>query len=91
MGLSYLNVPFDLRGQSYRSYPEFAPERGYFLSHFNFGSEQAHHCDVISESGEIISGNFRQNEDILERFDSFDQWLDVRVPQALMELRSQGA
>jgi hypothetical protein len=87
-GNSYLNVPYDLQGQSFGSYPQFAPSAGYFLSQARIGPDERLFCNVIEPDGAIISGEFRENERVAEVFGSFEHWLDRRVPTALREIRN---
>lgn len=84
-GYSNLNIPYDLRGNSHGSYPQFAPTLGYFLSQLSVGKEYRDLCDVITPDGQIIYGYFREDEAILGHFDDFDSWLETRVPQAVKE------
>jgi len=85
-GFSHLNVPYDLVGQSYGSYPQFAPNAGYFISSINLGEDDREICDIITPEGNIIYGEFRKNTEVLGAFDSFESWIGTRVPQALADM-----
>lgn len=86
-GLSFLNVPYDLGGQSYRSYPQFAPSVGYFVAKIRLGLDNSEICDIVTPDGRIVYGEFRQNTDVLGEFKNIDEWLNERVPQALQEVK----
>ena len=82
-GLSFYNVPYDLAGQSYRSYPKYAPSNGYFVSTLQTPENDEELCDVIDAHGRIVAGYFRKSTEVLETFDSLVAWISRRVPQAL--------
>ncbi len=84
--LSYLNVPYDLVGQSYGSYPQFAPNAGYFISSIDLGENDREICDIVTPQGNIIYGEFRKNTEVLGEFDNFESWIGTRVPQALANM-----
>lgn len=79
----WLNTPYDLRGNSYGSYPQYAPTKGYFISELHPKDKGSDICDVVIETGEIVSGRFRESETVLERFGDLESWLAARVPVAL--------
>lgn len=83
---SHLNVPYDLRGQSYGSYPQFAPNAGYFIGKLRTGRDNLEICDIVTPEGNIVYGEFRKNDKVLGEFDDFESWISTRVPQALAEI-----
>jgi len=85
-GLSFLNVPYDLVGQSYGSYPQFAPNAGYFISDAHIGETDREICDIVTPEGTIVFGEFRKNNELLGKFSSFEEWISNRVQQALEDI-----
>lgn len=88
--LHSLNVPYDLATLAYGSYPQFAPNAGYFIAASLCELQLVETCDIITPEGQIIAGRFRDGPEVLEQFDDIPSWLNRRVPQALESMAKRG-
>ena len=88
--LDALNVPYDLRGNGYGSYPVHAPNTGYFIGALMINMEETAFTDIVLPDGSIVSGEFRKKPEVIEKFADVSSWIENRVPRALRNMEEMG-
>lgn len=79
----------DVRIFSGYGYPKFAPFNGFLVGKLavrNDGRDQFIY-DILDDRGEVISGYFSEEPDILESHSSFESWIVSRVASAAESFR----
>lgn len=86
-GLDFFNIPIDVGLMSGKEYPGHAPVSGAVLgSSFRDMRGETHHLlDILDNEGNIVSGYFKDNPVVTERFSSFQDWISKRIPEARHE------
>lgn len=79
--LDYFNVPIDIDVVSGITDAEFSPVRGGVIgtSFRGIGKQIKNLKDILTENGEIVSGFFEENSEIVEQFDEFPLWIYSRI------------
>lgn len=86
--LDFYCVALDFSNHGGFALPAHSPENGFLIgeNHHKISGKTVELYDILTSSGDIISGYFNENTEVTDRYTTIHEWLSVRIEFAAREL-----